>query len=128
MKRYLTVFLSLLVTVAVVLGLFVIHYRDRLFKEEHPDYYTLYEDLPAIKASDAAYLLDPTFVITDENLSDCIDKYFSAPVMLFFRSFPASSSFCASTSGEGRTSGVTTASATSCALPHAGQNLSFCST
>jgi len=84
MKRSLPAFLSLLVTVAVVLGLFVIHYRDRLFKEEHPCYHTLYEDLPAIEASDASCLLDPTFIITDENLSDCIDKYFSAPAMLFF--------------------------------------------
>ena len=86
-KQFLTAFLSLLVAVASILGLFVIHYRDRLFKEERPNYYyTLYEDLPAIKASDAAYLLNTEFLITSENFTDCAEDYFSAPGVLYFMS------------------------------------------
>lgn len=52
---------------------------------DDPDtYYDAWDDLPAIKKSDAAYLLDPDFTVTPENFADCISDYFSAPAMLYF--------------------------------------------
>lgn len=53
-------------------------YEKTLAKDESP--YTL-ED---IQNSDAAYLLDTDFVITEENVEKVIHDYFSAPTRLFF--------------------------------------------
>lgn len=46
-------------------------------------YYSSY-DLPAVEESASAYLLDPAFAITAENLSDCIHDYFAAPSILYY--------------------------------------------
>ena len=49
-------------------------------------YYNVWdEDLPSIEWSAAAYLLNPYFTVTAENFSDCMEDYFSAPAMLYFR-------------------------------------------
>ncbi|MGI6014251.1 MAG: hypothetical protein ACOX7K_08255 [Oscillospiraceae bacterium] len=50
------------------------------------DSYHIYNDLPIIKASSAAYLLDPDFTVTSENFSDCADDFFKAPTILYFDS------------------------------------------
>lgn len=47
-------------------------------------YYAIYDDLPAIEKSDAAYLLNLDFKVTAENFADCIDDYFSVPARLLF--------------------------------------------
>lgn len=46
--------------------------------------YHIYNDLSVIKASSAAYLLDPDFIVTPDNFADCMDGYFKAPTLLYF--------------------------------------------
>ena len=50
----------------------------------HSGYHTPEEDFPSVQESDAAYLLDPEFTVTEENFSDCMDDYFAAPSILFY--------------------------------------------
>ncbi|MGI6014259.1 MAG: hypothetical protein ACOX7K_08295 [Oscillospiraceae bacterium] len=76
MKRALSVFLLATVTLAFL----VICSRPG----GNDDYYTIYDDLPAVKRSDSAYLLDTNFTVTAENFADCIDDYFSIPARLQF--------------------------------------------
>lgn len=52
--------------------------------EETLKNHDLQKDLPAIEESDAAYLLDLDFAVTNENLSDCLYDYFSAPAVLTY--------------------------------------------
>ncbi|MGI6014252.1 MAG: hypothetical protein ACOX7K_08260 [Oscillospiraceae bacterium] len=51
---------------------------------DYYSYYYIYDDLPAIEKSDAAYLLDLDFTVTPDNFADCMDHYFSAPAVLYF--------------------------------------------
>lgn len=51
---------------------------------EDADSYNIYNDLPVIRASSAAYLLDADFTVTPKNFADCAEDYFSAPAMLYF--------------------------------------------
>lgn len=52
---------------------------------DYYNYYYIYDDLPAIEKSDAAYLLDLDFTVTPDNFADCMDHYFSAPAVLYFQ-------------------------------------------
>ena len=51
---------------------------------DYYSYYYVYDDLPAVEKSDAAYLLDLDFTVTPDNFADCMDHYFSAPAVLYF--------------------------------------------
>ena len=53
---------------------------------DEADSYNIYDDLPVIKASSAAYLLDPDFTVTPDNFAACTEDYFKAPTILYFDS------------------------------------------
>ena len=70
---------------------------------EDIDYYNnyyIYDDLPVLKATSAAYLLDLDFTVTPDNFADCMDDYFSAPAMLYFMHYPTSSWYRAMNNSE----------------------------
>ncbi|MGI6014255.1 MAG: hypothetical protein ACOX7K_08275 [Oscillospiraceae bacterium] len=45
---------------------------------------TIWDDLPAVETSDAAYLRDLNFTVTTENFSGCVEDYLTAPATLYF--------------------------------------------
>lgn len=57
-------------------------YVEQLASEAH----CIWDDIPAIKNSDAAYLLDEDLKLTEENFYDCLCDYLTAPTMLYFES------------------------------------------
>ena len=69
----------------------LVHQTDSKNTDE-ADSYNVYDDLPVIKASSAAYLLDPDFTITPDNFADCTEDYFKAPTMLYFDSIYSTNS------------------------------------
>lgn len=42
------------------------------------------DDIPEIENSEAAYLLDPQFRATEDNVLQCIDDFFNAPGLLYY--------------------------------------------
>lgn len=91
MKRTISLLPSLLLWLLLIIGgLFLVadlvNQINRTAPNDAEDAtsYDIFNDLPVIKASRAAYLLDPDFTVTPENFADCINDYFSAPAMLYF--------------------------------------------
>ncbi|MGI6014258.1 MAG: hypothetical protein ACOX7K_08290 [Oscillospiraceae bacterium] len=79
------VYLMLLIVGILFLFTALVNQTDPKNADEADDYY-IYNDLPIIKASSAAYLLAPAFTVTAENFFDCAYDYFKAPTMLYFSS------------------------------------------
>lgn len=77
--------LYICILLGIIVTLFVIYqiHEQRTMYEVEEFYYPSY-DLPAVEESASAYLLDPAFAITAENLSDCIHDYFAAPSILYY--------------------------------------------
>lgn len=90
MKRTVSLLLLLLIIGGLFLVADLVNQMNRTSSNDMEDAnsYWIFDDIPAIKASSVAYLLDPDFTVTPENFADCINDYFSAPAMLYFGDYP----------------------------------------
>lgn len=79
MKRLTLFLLCLLLSTASILGLTACNTQTTSDTFHFPQY-----DLPAVEESEVAYLLDPEFAVTEENVFDCIYDYFAAPSILYY--------------------------------------------
>jgi len=76
-------FCSLLLIVGIMFALIAV-WGNKTDLEDANASWKIYNDIPVIRASSAAYLLNENFTATPENFSDCVKDYFSAPAMLYF--------------------------------------------
>lgn len=91
MKRIFLLLVCLLLAAGCLLSLTACGDKPDTEETLDPDtFHFPYEDLPDVEKSDSAYLLDPDFAITEENVSTCIHDYFSAPSILYYNILPFS--------------------------------------